>query len=611
MSPTPAQSRSNTWDEEKMNGTYIAEVPAEGEWGLRNINYPGWQETVRHIYGDTSPSNPSAWLHALLLAIPFAWVSHFVEWHHNATFVLCFVAMIPLQKIFDWGGEKLGEYVGKDLKDLLVITLSNAIEAALAIILLLKCELRLLQSTIIGVVLLHLLLVPGTAFFVQGALLHEQRLDPNHNSLNHSLSMMGVLGILVPTIFFAALDRGDVTNPTTTSVLPPAFVPLVSDAVRGYMLQISRGIAIILPTVYVTSRLWRHQVLPGHRQTAFGQPAGTAFPSARDPTTKSTHPRIVNPWVCVALILLAVGFMIPTAEFLVSSIEDVRESSGIQIEWFGIILLPLLSFSADGVVVIWKWSVDQCENIQEKLRKWILELRSISASSPQDLPSGRVPQVNWRPINLSIRFQDESATPDLGHVVSDTAEMSQDGQGSSAQRLNIHFKDQSNSSAAFWVALPSGQAVSATTGAVEPGRWRPIDLNIQFKDELPGDSGSGTAEKSQFDAELAHWRPIDLSIQFMLWWTPFLVLLGWWTGRPMHLLFDYFEVGLLVGACFLVNYVTVDGKTNVSEGFTMIAFYVMIAMATWFYPGQPQVGFMLNCPGTVAEAVASGAELMQ
>ena len=38
-------------------------------------------------------------------------------------------------------------------------------------------------------------------------------------------------------------------------------------------------------------------------------------------------------------------------------------------------------------------------------------------------------------------------------------------------------------------------------------------------------------------SEFAHGRPIDLSIQFTLWWTPFLVLLGWWTNKPMHLLF--------------------------------------------------------------------------
>ena len=33
---------------------------------------------------------------------------------------------------------------------------------------------------------------------------------------------------------------------------------------------------------------------------------------------------------------------------------------------------------------------------------------------------------------------------------------------------------------------------------------------------------------------------------------------------------------MLLGACFLVNYVTVDEKTNMSEGLTMISFYAMI-----------------------------------
>jgi Ca2+:H+ antiporter len=38
-------------------------------------------------------------------------------------------------------------------------------------------------------------------------------------------------------------------------------------------------------------------------------------------------------------------------------------------------------------------------------------------------------------------------------------------------------------------------------------------------------------------AILAKARAIDLSIQFVLFWMPFLVLLGWWTNKPMHLLF--------------------------------------------------------------------------
>ena len=52
-------------------------------------------------------------------------------------------------------------------------------------------RLRLLQSTIIGVVLLHLLLIPGTAFFVEGTQVFQQMLQPHHANLNVSLLMIG------------------------------------------------------------------------------------------------------------------------------------------------------------------------------------------------------------------------------------------------------------------------------------------------------------------------------------------------------------------------------------------------------------------------------------
>ena len=92
---------------------------------------------------------------------------------------------------------------------------------------------------------------------------------------------------------------------------------------------------------------------------------------------------------------------------------------------------------------------------------------------------------------------------------------------------------------------------------------------------------------------LAEDRAIDLSIQFTLFWMPILVLLGWWTGRPFMMLFgrsksyhglemflihtaDMFEVAVLIGSCFLVNYVTADAKTNWAEGYIMIVFYIII-----------------------------------
>jgi Ca2+:H+ antiporter len=111
---------------------------------------------------------------------------------------------------------------------------------------------------------------------------------------------------------------------------------------------------------------------------------------------------------------------------------------------------------------------------------------------------------------------------------------------------------------------------------------------------------------------LAQGRSIDLGIQFLIFWMPFLVLIGWFTHKPMALLFDLFEVSILLGACFLVNYVTADAKTNWCEGMIMVTFYLMIVwsrfhidcmlsyrrlqcITAWFYPGQPEIRDMITC----------------
>ncbi|KAI0367923.1 hypothetical protein BV20DRAFT_999784 [Pilatotrama ljubarskyi] len=430
----------------------------------------GWLESGRNIVLSSS-------LNVLLLFIPFAWASHWeiAQWGKDTTFALCFLAIIPLECMFDWGGEQMALYLGKDLGDLLIITLNNAVEAVLAIILLVKCELRLLQSTIVGVVILHLLLIPGTAFLVGGYNIRQQTLHPHSTDLNHSLLMVGVLATLLPTAFFAALDRG---ASAVTAAGTEAGSALVNDATRGEILKMSRGIALMLLTVYIASRIYMHN--PPGENNALTVPHDAPAPIQHEEKELLEEEPLVNPWACMILLAVTVALMAVTAEFLVESIDAVRETSGIQEEWFGLILLPIVSFSADGAVAI------------------LFFFQSI-----------------------------------YNHI---------------------------------------------------------------------------THKKNLVPSMLARGRAIDLSIQFTLWWMPVVVLLGWWTSRPMHLLFDYLEVALLLGSCFLVNYVTADSKTNWVEGLIMVVFYFMIALVTWFYPGQPEVAFMLNCEGTVAEALAAGGE---
>jgi Ca2+:H+ antiporter len=161
----------------------------------------------------------------------------------------------------------------------------------------------------------------------------------------------------------------------------------------------------------------------------------------------------INPWACLLLLACTVALMVVTAEWLVDSIEGIQEEDDIQTSWFGIVLLPLASFSADGAVTIGYF------------------------------------------IHASYR---------------------------------------------------------ALRGEESP------------------------------PAVLAKARAIDLSIQFMLFWLPLLVLIAWWTERPLTLLFDFFHVALLLSASFLVNYVTADAKTNWAEGVTMVAFYIIIVSVPVF-----------------------------
>ena len=70
---------------------------------------------------------------------------------------------------------------------------------------------------------------------------------------------------------------------------------------------------------------------------------------------------------------------------------------------------------------------------------------------------------------------------------------------------------------------------------------------------------------------------------------------------------DVFEVVMLVCACFLVNYITADSKTNWAEGYTLISFYIIFVSALWSIEASPRDHFskpesaclsLTNRPGT-------------
>ncbi|KIO18026.1 hypothetical protein M407DRAFT_84392 [Tulasnella calospora MUT 4182] len=313
-------------------------------------------------------------VHVLVFVLPFSWIAHFQHWSMTYTLLFSILGLIPLAHIFEFVGEQIALYCGQTLGDLIVITLSNSIEVVLAVMLLLNCELRLAQATIAGVVLLHLLLVPGCAFLTGGAKIWYQQLGEHSSQLNQSLLAAGFIFILIPTVFFSAIGSDphlldphvNVTSSTTSEVVSEharrglvhakrvwmttdlTGADAVSDETRGVLLQISRGMAVIMLIIYIASRVYLHNP-PGDKETKRAVLAALS-PTEREDVLDHSKP-LVNPGVCILFLVTTAMVMTLTIEWLVDSIPEYYQKGWITEEWLGLILLPITSFAADAMLV--------------------------------------------------------------------------------------------------------------------------------------------------------------------------------------------------------------------------------------------------------------------
>ena len=90
------------------------------------------------------------------------------------------------------------------------------------------------------------------------------------------------------------------------------------------------------------------------------------------------------------------------------------------------------------------------------------------------------------------------------------------------------------------------------------------------------------ASKNKMD--LAIGVALGSSIQIALFVTPLIVLIGWGLNNDMSLYFSLFETISLFASAFIVNYLVIDGRSNYLEGVLLMAVYVIIALAAFFYP---------------------------
>ncbi|WWC70450.1 calcium/proton exchanger [Kwoniella pini CBS 10737] len=354
----------------------------------------------------------STWLNVLLIFIPIGWALYLAK--HNGgkenisdtvVFIMTFISIIPLAGLLGFATEEAALRLGQTLGGLLNATLGNAVELIVAILALIKCELQVVQSSLIGSILSNILLVLGMCFFAGGVKYQEQAIKSTAAQLNASLLLIAVIAVLIPSAFHFSISSS--TSNTDADQL--------AQGEGADLLAMSHGVAILLLILYLgylffqmythaayyvddevtgstaypeainnVSEKLRFKNFHRHKKTDEEEATTTtsestttsntggvtsaagAIPAVHGPgtiapenTTVQRHAEAeeeedeeetpqMNVVCTVALMVLITVIVGVTAEFLVDSINGLVESHpSLSAEWVGLILLPIVGNAAE------------------------------------------------------------------------------------------------------------------------------------------------------------------------------------------------------------------------------------------------------------------------
>ncbi|KAL1756523.1 Sodium/calcium exchanger protein-domain-containing protein [Schizophyllum commune] len=328
---------------------------------------PGWKESIKCAL-------TYSWINVLLIFNPIAWALHYTHQEDGAVFAMALLGVIPLAGMLGHGTETIALYTGDALGGLINASLGNATEFIIAILLLVKCEIRVVQASLLGGLLSNLLLVTGMAFIVGGVRFSEQEFQQTAAQLNTSLLTLAVIALVMPTVFAFAIEQAQ-----------------DEDKERDIILQMSRGSALILIFIYISYmvfQLYSHTYLynpendvlndsprssrsssperevapapapqPAPRKVtgqrrANSLPFGTMHRRGSEDEEEEKESPEMNLAVAIGTLVAATGLTYVTAEALTDSLEGIGQSGSVSTEWLGLILLAIVGNAAEHVTAV-------------------------------------------------------------------------------------------------------------------------------------------------------------------------------------------------------------------------------------------------------------------
>jgi Ca2+:H+ antiporter len=152
-----------------------------------------------------------AWINVLLVMVPVGFAVYYARLAPVPVFIINFIAIIPLAAMLSNATEELAIRVGETMGGLLNATFGNAVELIVSIQALIKDEITIVKTSLIGSMLSNLLLVLGMSFFLGGINRLEQFFNVTVAQTAASLLALCIASLIIPTVFHNTIAEDDAT----------------------------------------------------------------------------------------------------------------------------------------------------------------------------------------------------------------------------------------------------------------------------------------------------------------------------------------------------------------------------------------------------------------
>lgn len=300
----------------------------------------------------------NSWINVLILAAPAGIALHVIEANPIAIFVVNFIAIVPLAAMLSYATEEIALRTGETIGGLLNASFGNAVELIVAIIALVKKEVLIVQTSLIGSMLSNLLLVMGMCFFFGGVNRVEQHFNVTVAQTAASLLALAVGSLIIPTAFHTWSDAANVDNTAPLSRGTSVLLLITYGCYLFFQLK-SHVDMYNRPSPKVEKR--RQRIGEGDANRGIAQIAKMSAASMggehaqqvqmQDPDDEPEQPQLT---ILVALITLGIATTLVAvcAEFMVDSIDALTATGGIGKTFVGLILLPIVGNAAEHATAV-------------------------------------------------------------------------------------------------------------------------------------------------------------------------------------------------------------------------------------------------------------------